>query len=123
MQYWWSKRDAVSPGSLSEHKKIAEKASMDSACEWTAWVETYSISIHLTIGSYIEQPTGGIIGSGAKSLTIWEELHGINIWLMASKGLHGFPSTNIPKLGKCIACTGDENILISRVYADAHNVA
>lgn len=117
-----SKRDMAPVHSFSEHRGTSEDTNSNEASEWAVCVETYSISIDLTISSYIEQPTSSVIRSSAKSLTIWEELHGIDIWFMASKGLHRFTSTNIPKLGKCIACTGDENILISRVYADAHNI-
>lgn len=122
---WWnteSKRGMTSVRSFSEHGESSEDTSRDAVSKWAACVGTYSISIDLTISSYIEQPTSSVIGSSAKSLTIWEELHSIDIWLMASKGLHCFTGTNIPKLGKCIACTGDKNILISRVYTDAHHI-
>ena len=42
---------------------------------------------------------------------------------MAGKGLNSLARSNVPKLGKSITSTGDEDVLVGRVDADRHHVA
>lgn len=56
-------------------------------------------------------------------MAVGEELDGVDIGLMASKGLHSLASANIPELGESIASTGDEGVLVGGVEADAHDIA
>lgn len=56
-------------------------------------------------------------------MAVREELDGVDVGLVASKGLDGLASANIPELSKGIASTGDEGILVGRVETDAHDVA
>lgn len=56
-------------------------------------------------------------------MPVREELNRIDIRLVSSKGLDGLASTDIPQLGKGIAGTRDEGVLVGRVEADAHDIS
>lgn len=56
-------------------------------------------------------------------MTIREELNGIDVGLVARKGLHSLTSSDIPELCEGVASTGDEGILVCWVEADAHDIA
>jgi hypothetical protein len=56
-------------------------------------------------------------------VAIGEELNGVNVGLVAGKGLDGLACSDIPELGERVAGTGDEGVLVCGVQADAHNVA
>lgn len=56
-------------------------------------------------------------------MAVREELDGVDIGLVAGKGLDGFASANVPELSKGVASTGDEGVLVGRIEADAHDVA
>lgn len=85
--------------------------------------KTYRVGVELTIRTDIEQSTGGVIRPGTERIAIGEELNGVDIRLVARKGLHGPSGANIPKFGESIAGAGDENVLIGWVDADAHDIS
>lgn len=56
-------------------------------------------------------------------MAVGEELDGIDIALVARKGLHGLAGADIPQLGEGVAGAGDEGVLVGGVDADAHDIA
>lgn len=56
-------------------------------------------------------------------MAVGEELDGVDIRLMAGKGLDGLSGTDVPQLSEGVAGAGDEGVLVRRVQADAHHVA
>lgn len=56
-------------------------------------------------------------------MAIGEELDGVDVGLVAGKGLDGLAGADVPQLGKGVACARDEGVLVGRVEADAHDVA
>lgn len=56
-------------------------------------------------------------------MAIREELDGVDVGLVSGEGLDSLAGSDIPQLGKSIASTGDEGVLVGRVEADAHDVA
>ena len=86
------------------------------------WARTYCVGVKLAIGPDVEQTASSIIGPSSKGLAVGKELYCIDIRLMASKRLYGLASADVPELGKRIACSRNENILIRWIYADAHDI-
>lgn len=86
-------------------------------------LDTYAIDIQLAVGTDIKESAGGVVGASDKGVAVREKLNGIDVGLVAGKGLYRLASTNIPELSKGIASTRDEGVLVSRVKADAHDVA
>ena len=83
---------------------------------------TDGVLVQLSIGSNVEQATGGIVGAGAKGVAIGKELDGVDVRQVAGESLNGLAGPNIPQLGKAIAGAGDEDVLVGGVDADAHDV-
>lgn len=79
--------------------------------------------VQLAIGTDVEQAAGGIVGAGDEGVAIGEELDGVDVGLVAGKGLDGLAGADVPELGESIASTGDEGVLICGVDANAHDVA
>lgn len=88
-----------------------------------ATTDTYTVDIELAVGADIEQPAGGVVGAGDERVAIREELDGVDIGFVASKGLDCLTGPNIPEFCESIAGTGDEGVLVGRVQADAHDVS
>ena len=49
--------------------------------------------------------------------------HPSNVRFVACECLDSFACTNVPKFSKGIAGSGDEDMLIGRIYADAHYIS
>ena len=104
----------------AESKENAQRSKIMAEIRWKA----YRVLVDLTISTDIEETARGIIGAGAESVSIWEELNGVDVGLVTGKCLHSFTSPNIPQFGKSVASAGDEDvILVSGVDADAHDVS
>jgi len=73
-----------------------------------------SILVQLTVGAEVEQSAGGVIGTGAESLTVGEELHRVDVGLVTQKCLDTFAGPNVPDLCCGIAGTRDEDLLLRR---------
>lgn len=56
-------------------------------------------------------------------MAVGEEVDGVDIGLVTSKGLYGLAGTDIPELSKSIASAGNKGVLVRGVEADAHDVA
>lgn len=84
---------------------------------------TYTVEVQLPVSTDIEEAAGGVVGTSHERVAIREELDGVDVGLVAGKGLDGLASTDIPQLGESIAGTGDEGVLIGGVQADAHDIA
>lgn len=56
-------------------------------------------------------------------MAIREELDGVDVRLVAGKGLDGLTRPDIPHLGKSVASARDESVLVGRVEANAHDIA
>jgi len=84
---------------------------------------TYAINIQLSVSSDVKEPAGGIVGARDKGVAVGEELDGIDVGLVAGKGLDGLPGADVPELGESIAGTRDESVLICGIEADAHDIA
>lgn len=81
------------------------------------------VTAQFSVRSYIKQATCAIIGTGSKSISIWEELDGIDILLMPHKRLHGPLRSDIPKLRKRIARTGHKRVVTRWTDTDTHNIS
>lgn len=84
---------------------------------------TYPVEVEFTISANIKETASGIVGSGHKRVAVWEELDGIDVGLVAGKGLNSLAGADIPELGEGVASTGNEGVLVGWVEADAHDVA
>lgn len=84
---------------------------------------THSIEVQFAIGANVKQPAGGVVGSRNERVTVGEELDGVDVRLVARKGLHRLSGTDIPELGERVAGTRDEGVLVGGVQADAHDIA
>lgn len=85
--------------------------------------ERYLIHIQLAISSDVKETAGSIIRAGSKGVAIREELNGVDVVLMARKGLNSLTSTDVPKLCKGIAGSGDKDVGVCGVNAQAHDVS
>ena len=85
--------------------------------------KAYRVLVDLTISTDIEETARGIIGAGTESISIREELNGVDVGLVTSKGLHSFTSSNVPQFGESVASARDEDVLVSWVDANAHDVS
>lgn len=74
------------------------------------------------IGPYIEQPTGGIIGTGRKRVPIREECDGVDIAFVSRERLLTLSLSDIPQFGGSVARTGDKHAALRR-KGQCHNVA
>lgn len=86
-------------------------------------IGAYAIEIKFPVGTNIEEPAGGVIRTCYERVTVGEELNGVNVRLVTGKRLNGLASSNIPQLGKSVAGTRDEGVLVRWVQADAHDIA
>lgn len=58
--------------------------------------KAYRVLVDLTISTNIKETARGIIGAGAESISIWEELDGVDVGLVTGEGLHSFTGPNVP---------------------------
>ncbi len=86
-------------------------------------MNTDRILVKFTVCTDVEETAGGIVGPGTKRISIWEELDSIDVRFVASEGLNGLAGANIPEFGEGIAGAGDENVLIGRIDANAHDIS
>jgi len=76
--------------------------------------------VHKLAGSAdVPQTAGGIVGASAESLGVGEELHGVNVGVVATEGLHALALTDVPQLGCGVASTRHEDVRI-RVLGNGH---
>jgi len=75
----------------------------------------------LAISPQVPEAARGIIGTGGKAEAIGHHLNGVDITLMASEGLRGFPRPNVPVLGVRVDGARDECV-IGREEAERHHV-
>jgi len=78
-------------------------------------------SVQFTVRPNIEQSARSIIRAGSKGIAVREELHSIDVRFVASEGLRCTTAAYIPQLGRGIASTRDEDILVG-AEGQAHNV-
>ena len=58
----------------------------------------------------------------AERHAVAEEVDGVDIGLVAGEGAAHFRVPRVPDLGKRIAATGDEDVVLERRAADPHHV-
>lgn len=85
--------------------------------------QAYLVGVELPVCSDIEEAAGCVVRTSSKSVSIREELDGVDIRFVPSKRLHRLSGTDIPELGECIASTRNEYVLVGRVDADRHDIA
>lgn len=83
--------------------RLGERDTRDSANDVVVRVHG-----ELLIGTDIEQPAGGIVGSGGESVSRWEESDGIDIGFVSWEGLLAHAITDIPQLRRSITSSRDE---------------
>jgi len=79
--------------------------------------------LELAIRTNIEEPARGIVRTGTESVSVGEELDGVDVGVVCCKGLAALLLTDIPQLSERIASTGHELVVVKRVDAQAHNIA
>lgn len=84
---------------------------------------TYPVEVQFTISANIEEAASSIVRAGNERVTVGEELNGVDVGLVAGKGLNGLASSNIPKLSESVAGTRDKGVLVGWVEANAHDIA
>lgn len=84
---------------------------------------TYSVKVQFPIGADVEQAASGVVRASDERVAVREELDGVDVGFVASKGLDSLAGSNIPQLGKSITSTRDECVLVCGVEADAHDIA
>lgn len=89
--------------------------------EWFS--TTHRIALKFPVCANVKQPTRRIIGTCAKSVAIGEELNGVDIGVVSSKGLTALLLPNVPKLGECVAGARNKLVVIQWVYAQAHHIS
>lgn len=85
--------------------------------------KTYGVALQLSVGADVEKTARSVVGTSTKSVSVGEELDGVDVRVVSSEGLNALLLSNIPELGESIASTGNELIVVERVDAQAHNVA
>lgn len=83
---------------------------------------SHLVDVERPVCANVEKTARSVIRTRTESVTVWEELDSVDIGFVASESLNGLSSTDIPKLGKSITGTRNEDVLVSRVDADRHNV-
>lgn len=66
-------------------------------------MEIYLVGVEFPIGTDIEETAGGVIGTGTEGVSVGEELNGVDIGFVTSKGLDSLAGTDIPKFSEGIA--------------------
>lgn len=84
---------------------------------------TYLVRVQLAVRANIKQAARRIIRTSAKGVAVWEELNGIDIRLVTRERLNSLASSNIPELGKSVAGARHEDVLVSGVDANGHDIA
>lgn len=82
-----------------------------------------AVEVELAIGANIKEAARGVVGTGNKGVAVGEELDGVDIGLVAGKGLDSLACANIPELGEGVAGTGNKRVLVGGVQANAHDIA
>lgn len=83
----------------------------------------YLVGVEFAIRTNVEQTAGGVVRTGSESVSVGEELDGVDVGFVSSESLHRLSGTDIPQLGEGIAGARNENVLVCRVDADRHHVA
>lgn len=84
---------------------------------------TYSVALELAIRTNVEKSARGIVGTSTESVSVREELNGVDVGVVCCKGLAALLLTDVPQLGESIASTGNELVVVERVDAQAHDIA
>ena len=74
------------------------------------------------VGADIEKAASSIIRAGSERLVVGEVSNSVDIGLVAGEGAAHFRVPRVPDLGKRIAATGDEDVVLERRAADPHHV-
>lgn len=85
--------------------------------------KTYLVCIEFTIRTNVKQAAGCVIGASTEGISVREELDCVDVGLMTSKSLNSLAGTDVPQFGKGVTGSRDEDVLVSRVDADGHDVA
>ena len=72
------------------------------------------VLVELAVSAKVKETARGVIRSGAESLAVGEELHGVNIRLVTQKRLDALSGPDVPNL--CCGITGsrNKNLLLRR---------
>jgi len=76
----------------------------------------------LLVAAEIKQPGGGIVRACDKSIARGEELHSVDVTVVACKCMSAFARSNIPHLCGCVAGSGYEDVFLG-IQRQAHHVA
>jgi hypothetical protein len=68
-------------------------------------MKTYSIALELAVRTNVEKSARGVVGTSTESVSVREELDGVDVGVVCCKGLAALLLTDIPQLGKGIAST------------------
>ncbi|KAG5457694.1 MAG: hypothetical protein BJ554DRAFT_2229 [Olpidium bornovanus] len=72
------------------------------------------VLVELAVRPQIKQAAAGVIGTGAERVAIREELHCIDVRLVARKRLHAAAGADVPHLGRGVTRPGNEDVLVRR---------
>lgn len=76
---------------------------------------TYTVYVELAVSADIKESAGSIVGASDKGVSVGEELDGVDVGLVAGKGLDGLAGADVPELGESIAGTRNEGVLVCRI--------
>lgn len=80
------------------------------------------VLVHLAVGAQVEEAARGVVGSRRKGIAIGEELHSVDVALVAGEGLHRLARPDVPHLGHRVARARHKGIRVGR-QRNAHDVA
>jgi len=82
------------------------------------------VGIHseLLVATEIEEAGGGVVGPGDEGVAGGKELDGVDVRVVANKGVRALACANVPDLGRGITRTADENVLVG-IQRQRHDVA
>jgi hypothetical protein len=79
--------------------------------------------LELAVRTNIEKSARGVVGTSTESVSIGEELNGVDVGVVCCKCLAALLLTDIPQLGEGIASTRHELVVVEGVDAQAHDIA
>jgi hypothetical protein len=73
------------------------------------------------VGPNVEEPAAGVVASRSKGVAAREELHGVDVALVARESGDAGLGADVPQLGRGVAGAGDEEVLVG-TDGDGHDV-
>ena len=86
-------------------------------------MKTYSVALQFSVGADIEKTARSVVGTSTESVSVGEELNGVDVRVVGGESLDTLLLSNVPKLCEGVASTGNELIVVEGVDAQAHDIA